>query len=78
MLELDKVSNFVTLRHAGNLILIPWPVIESRQFYVLFPTLKKVLQKQEITHPKAATFLHTIKTMMAKLKVVGSSTNSIQ
>lgn len=75
MLELDKDSNFVTLRHAGNVAIIPWPVIESRQFYLLLPTLKKVLRKQEITHSRAATFLHTMKTMMAKLKVADLCTN---
>ena len=56
--------------HGGNLAIIPWPVIESRQFYQLFPVLKRMLDKQKVTHPKAAVFLHTMKTMMAKLKVI--------
>lgn len=54
-------------------MIIPWPVIESRQFYTLFPALKMTLDKQTITHPKAAIFLHTMKTMMAKLKVIFQS-----
>ncbi|KAI0302864.1 hypothetical protein B0F90DRAFT_1816439 [Multifurca ochricompacta] len=47
---------------------IPWPVIESKDFYKLFATLKKRLDQQDISHPAAGEFLHTIKTLMAKLK----------
>lgn len=45
------------------------PVIESREFYRLFPTLKKRLDQQLVTHRTAGEFLHTLKTLMAKLKV---------
>lgn len=55
--------------HAGNLAIIPWPVIESNQFYTLFPRVKKLLDNQKVTHSIAAIFLQTMKTMMAKLKV---------
>ncbi|KAI0796932.1 hypothetical protein C8Q75DRAFT_796662 [Abortiporus biennis] len=69
IVELEQGSNFITRLHAGNLAIIPWPVIESRQFYTLFPTLKRMLDKQLITHKKAGIFLQTMKTLMAKLKV---------
>ena len=49
--------------------IIPWPVIESKEFYRLFATLKKRLDSQKNSHPAAGEFLHTIKTLMAKLKV---------
>ena len=48
--------------------IIPWPVIESREFYKLFSTLKKRLDLQKVSHASAGEFLHTIKTLMAKLK----------
>lgn len=49
--------------------IIAWPVIESREFYKLFATLKMRLDQQKISHSSAGEFLHTIKTLMAKLKV---------
>jgi hypothetical protein len=45
------------------------PVIESREFYKLFPTLKRRLDQQDVTHKAAGEFLHLMKTLMAKLKV---------
>jgi hypothetical protein len=45
------------------------PVIESQEFYQLFPALKRRLDKQKLTHKTAGEFLHTVKTLMAKLKV---------
>jgi hypothetical protein len=37
---------------------------------MLFPSIKRLLDKQEITHRTAGEFLHTLKTLMAKLKVL--------
>ena len=45
------------------------PVIESRDFYKLFSTLRKRLDQQVVTHQAAGEFLHLMKTLMAKLKV---------
>ncbi|KIK55622.1 hypothetical protein GYMLUDRAFT_76385 [Collybiopsis luxurians FD-317 M1] len=64
----EQDANFISKLHAGRLNIIPWPVIESKQFYTLFPVLKSRLDKQMITHPTAGEFLQTLKTMMAKLK----------
>ncbi|KAJ7016426.1 hypothetical protein C8F04DRAFT_981687 [Mycena alexandri] len=64
----EKDANFISRLHAGRLDIIPWPVIESRGFYALFPTLIKTLAQQEVTHSTAGEFLHTLKTLMAKLK----------
>ena len=65
----EQKANFITRLHRGKLEIIPWPVIESREFYNLFSALKKRLDLQKISHPSAGEFLHTIKTLMAKLKV---------
>jgi hypothetical protein len=45
-------------------------VIESKEFYKLFAILKRRLDQQKISHPTAGEFLHTIKTLMAKIKVL--------
>ena len=36
---------------------------------MLFPTIQKRLDQQEVTHKSASEFLQTLKTLMAKLKV---------
>ncbi|KAF5381827.1 hypothetical protein D9757_008331 [Collybiopsis confluens] len=64
----EQDANFISKLHAGRLNIIPWPVIESKQFYTLFPVLKARLDKQRVTHRSAGEFLQTLKTMMAKLK----------
>ncbi|KAI6101021.1 hypothetical protein EDD16DRAFT_1844403 [Pisolithus croceorrhizus] len=64
----EQEANFISRLHAGKLAIIPWPVIESKEFYKLFPTLKRRLDQQVITHHAAGEFLHKVKTLMAKLK----------
>ncbi|KAF8488922.1 hypothetical protein F5888DRAFT_1622603, partial [Russula emetica] len=64
----EKDANFITRLHAGKLQIIPWPVIESREFYKLFAALKRKLDQQPTSHHTAGEFLHTLKTLMAKLK----------
>ncbi|KAG1889124.1 hypothetical protein F4604DRAFT_1673832 [Suillus subluteus] len=64
----EQEANFISRLHAGQLNIIPWPVIESQEFYKLFPTLKRRLDKQKMTHNTAGEFLHVMKTLMAKLK----------
>ncbi|KAG8988393.1 hypothetical protein FRB94_000729, partial [Tulasnella sp. JGI-2019a] len=65
----EQANNFITKLHAGQLTVIPWNVIESREFYTLFSKLSKQLFKQKTTHATAGEFLMTLKTLMAKLKV---------
>ncbi|KAI9460718.1 hypothetical protein F5148DRAFT_1377366 [Russula earlei] len=64
----EQDANFISRLHAGKLQIIPWPVIESEDFYNLFATLKWKLDQQSISHHTAGEFLHTLKTLMAKLK----------
>ena len=64
----EQKANFISRLHRGKLDIIPWPVIESSEFYKLLSALKKRLDQQSISHPVAGEFLHTIKTLMAKLK----------
>ncbi|KAG6327965.1 hypothetical protein ID866_11124 [Astraeus odoratus] len=64
----EQDANFITRLHGGKLTIIPWPVIESREFYELFPALKHILDEQVITHKAGGEFLHVMKMLMAKLK----------
>ncbi|TFY78518.1 hypothetical protein EWM64_g5495 [Hericium alpestre] len=64
----EQDANFISRLHAGNLNIIPWPVIESPEFYKLFQVLKKRLDQQVTKHRTAGEFLFTLKTLMAKLK----------
>ncbi|KAI9443812.1 hypothetical protein H4582DRAFT_1039790 [Lactarius indigo] len=69
IVQQEQDANFISRLHGGKLDIIPWPVMEStRDFYELFATLKMQLDLQKVSHPAAREFLHTIKTLMAKLK----------
>ncbi len=69
IVENERDSNFISRLHAGELNIIPWPVIESEEFYKLFKKVKKTLDQQPTSHHSAGGFLLTLKTLMAKLKV---------
>ncbi|EJD00191.1 uncharacterized protein FOMMEDRAFT_112544 [Fomitiporia mediterranea MF3/22] len=64
----EQASNFISRLYRGRLNIIPWPVIESQQFYTLFSTLKKHLDSQLPTHEGGGAFLQKLKMLMAKLK----------
>ncbi|KAH9047539.1 hypothetical protein EDB83DRAFT_2267127 [Lactarius deliciosus] len=68
IVQQEQRANFISRLHRGRLNIIPWPVIESREFYNIFSALKSQLDLQGVSHPTAGEFLHTIKTLMAKLK----------
>ncbi|KAI5998966.1 hypothetical protein F5J12DRAFT_928807 [Pisolithus orientalis] len=68
IVQAEQDANFISRLHAGRLTIIPWPVIESNEFYKLFTELKKCLDQQPVTHPAAGEFLHKMKALMAKLK----------
>lgn len=70
IVEQEQGANFISRLHGGKSEIIPWPVIESKEFYKLFSALKKRLDLQKTSHMTAGEFLHTIKTLMAKLKVL--------
>jgi hypothetical protein len=68
IVRMEQGQNFLTRLHSGAVDIIPWPVIESKEFYRLFAVLKRSLDRQRVTHPQAGVFLQTMKTLMAKLK----------
>ncbi|KIM19859.1 hypothetical protein M408DRAFT_334238 [Serendipita vermifera MAFF 305830] len=68
IVQKEKEENFISKLHGGRLDIIPWPVIESSNFYDLFNGLKMRFDDQKITHPHAGAFLGVLKMLMAKLK----------
>ena len=69
IVEEERGGDFILRLHRGKLDIIPWPVVETKEFYRLFTILKGRLDRQKISYPTAGTFLHTIKTLMAKIMV---------
>lgn len=70
--KLDIIPWWARIRYkllSSNEYVCNRPVIESKEFYKLFPTLKWRLDQQPMTHHTAGVFLDTLKTLMAKLKV---------
>ncbi|CUA74250.1 Sterol 3-beta-glucosyltransferase [Rhizoctonia solani] len=64
----EQGQNFITRLHRGRLNIIPWPVIKSRNFYTLFSGVRDALEKRPFTYAGSSVFLHTLKTLMAKIK----------
>ncbi|KAG8709075.1 hypothetical protein FRC11_005933, partial [Ceratobasidium sp. 423] len=64
----EQGQNFITRLHRGRLNIIPWPVIKSRNFYTLFAGVRDALEKRAFTYAGGSVFLHTLKTLMAKIK----------
>ena len=62
-------ANFISRLRARKSQIIPWPMIGSKEYYKLFGALKRKLDQQPTSHHTAGEFLHTLKTLMAKLKV---------
>ena len=62
-------DNFITKLHRGNLVIMPWPFVQSARFYRMFGSLKASFEEQPITYTSAIDFLRVLKMLMAKLKV---------
>jgi len=43
----EQAQNFLSRLHGGKTNIIPWPVIQSEQFYKLFDQLRKILRRCE-------------------------------
>ncbi|QRW25749.1 cytochrome P450 family protein [Rhizoctonia solani] len=68
IVEKERDQNFITRLHRGRIQIIPWPVINSPNFYTLFSRLHQRLDQQPFTHGGGGAFLHNLKTLMAKIK----------
>ncbi|KAG9124904.1 hypothetical protein FRC07_009778 [Ceratobasidium sp. 392] len=64
----EQDQNFISRLHRGHIQIIPWPVINSPGFYTLFRQLRQKLDQQRFTHGTGGAFLHSLKTLMAKIK----------
>ncbi|KAG8713472.1 hypothetical protein FRC09_018672 [Ceratobasidium sp. 395] len=68
IVEREKDQNFISRLHRGRIDIIPWPVINTPIFYTLFRRLRQNLERQQFTHGTGGAFLHSLKTLMAKIK----------
>ncbi|KAF8289765.1 hypothetical protein DL93DRAFT_2069130 [Clavulina sp. PMI_390] len=68
IVQREREGNFISKLHRGKLDIMPWPVIESPQFYTLMNTLKARLEEQNSTHGSVSMFVHNMKILMAKLR----------
>ncbi|CAE6431445.1 unnamed protein product [Rhizoctonia solani] len=68
IVQKEQEQNFISRLHRGRVQIIPWPVINSSSFYTLFHHLRRYLDSQPITHSSGGVFLHSMKTLMAKIK----------
>lgn len=64
----EQGGNFITQLHRGQLAIMPWPVIQSAEFYQIMSSLGHRLNEQICTHGNGLMFLQTLKALMAKLK----------
>ena len=71
-------DNFITKLHRGKLDIMPWPVIQSAQFYRMIGSLKSRLEEQPVNHKSAGGFLRVLKMLMAKLKVCAHTARPIE
>jgi hypothetical protein len=60
-----------------KLQIIPWPVIEPKEFYKLSIAVMKKLDHRGTSHRTAGEFLLTLKILMAELKVRSFSVSEL-
>ncbi|KAL5639869.1 hypothetical protein ACGC1H_006444 [Rhizoctonia solani] len=60
--------NAIPSLHRGGIQVIPWPVINTTDFYTMFTHLRELLFQGQPAHPSGSAFLHVLKIMMAKIK----------
>ncbi|KAG9030022.1 hypothetical protein FS837_003379, partial [Tulasnella sp. UAMH 9824] len=68
LISSERSTSFVTELHDSQMTVVPWSIIQSREFYTLFAKLKGVLFNRKVTHGTAGEFLITLKALMAKMK----------
>ncbi|KAG8749559.1 hypothetical protein FRC11_011192, partial [Ceratobasidium sp. 423] len=54
--------------HRGGIQVIPWPVINTTDFYAMFTYLRERLLQRQPTYPSGSVFLHNLKILMTKIK----------
>ncbi|CUA74500.1 hypothetical protein RSOLAG22IIIB_11257 [Rhizoctonia solani] len=68
IVQMERDKNFISRLHRGKIQIIPWPVINSPEFYYLFNAVLKRLETQEFTHQTGGAFLHKLKSLMVDIK----------
>ncbi|KAG8690805.1 hypothetical protein FRC11_009018, partial [Ceratobasidium sp. 423] len=68
IVQMERDKNFISRLHRGKIQIIPWPVINSPEFYSLFNAVRKRLEMQDFTHQTGGAFLHKLKSLMVDIK----------
>ncbi|CAE7065773.1 unnamed protein product, partial [Rhizoctonia solani] len=68
IVQLERDKNFISRLHRGKVQIIPWPVIDSPEFYSLFTAIRRRLEVQSFTHQTGGAFLHKLKSLMVDIK----------
>ncbi|EUC62856.1 cytochrome P450 family protein, putative, partial [Rhizoctonia solani AG-3 Rhs1AP] len=68
IVKTERNRNFISRLHRGKILITPWPVINSPEFYSLFDSVRERLELQASTHPTGGGFLHKLKTLMVNIK----------
>ncbi|CAE6534558.1 unnamed protein product, partial [Rhizoctonia solani] len=68
IVQMERDKNFISRLHRGKIQIIPWPVINSPEFYSLFNAVRKRLEIQNFTHQTGGAFLHKLKSLMVDIK----------
>ncbi|CAE6523134.1 unnamed protein product [Rhizoctonia solani] len=68
IVQMERDKNFISRLHRGKIQIIPWPVINSPEFYSLFNAVRKRLEVQNFTHQTGGAFLHKLKSLMVDIK----------
>ncbi|KDN44291.1 hypothetical protein RSAG8_05555, partial [Rhizoctonia solani AG-8 WAC10335] len=68
LIEHADERNAIPSLHRGGIQVIPWPVINTTDFYAMFTHLHEQLFKGQPSHPSGSVLLHNLKIMMAKIK----------
>ncbi|CAE6454443.1 unnamed protein product [Rhizoctonia solani] len=68
IVQMERDKNFISRLHRGKIQIIPWPVINSLEFYSLFNAVLKRLEMQSFTHQTGGAFLLKLKSLMVDIK----------
>ncbi|CAE6451525.1 unnamed protein product [Rhizoctonia solani] len=63
----DKRGSIPSL-HRGGIQVVPWPGINTTEFYMMSTYLQDQLVQQRLIHPNGGVFSHNLKILLAKIK----------
>ncbi|KDN34398.1 hypothetical protein RSAG8_12515, partial [Rhizoctonia solani AG-8 WAC10335] len=69
IVKTERNRNFISRLHRGKILITPWPVINSPEFYSLFDSVQEKLEGQAFTQQTGGGLsYHKLKTLMVNIK----------